>query len=331
MRCVPVFLSAFVLFFVLSTDKGTATPSKLSGTETEFSFSTALPSDQAMFSSDVGVFRGQSVRRHIGSGRIWGNLYYGDTTLKPKGGGRIRPDFYGFQIGLDFERSPGVHATYFFNLNQSKARYSGDFSGINSSNTENYLFGYGRIFYFDLLHLVFTGCLGYDRYEVSAAGNKGKGDGLQTNLFGEFGLNFILGRWAIKPFYALQYDFLYHGRIGNSPALVSDWNGHGLQQLFGLRLNWKATQILEFQCRSIWVHEYLDNPPPFYRARFSRVHGVSTPTMKFHQGNIGRDWAWLGIGTKLELAILHILLDYDVLLNERQITHIGSFGLCINW
>jgi len=287
-----------------------------------------LPSDQAIFSTDVDIFLGQKRRRRGGGGRVWGNLYYGDTTIKPKGGGKIDSNFYGFQLGLDIVKSRAEYSTFFFNFNQSDT----DFDHIVSSNIDNFQLGYGKFFYWSMCHLGFSGSMAYDKYKISGFDNIGTGDGLQTNLFGEFGLDFILGQWGIKPFYALQYDFLYHGNIGKAPyVLVKDTNDHGLQQLLGMRVNWKVTTILELQSRAVWVHEMLDNPPPFYRGRFSPVHGTSTPTMTFYRRNTCRDWAWIGLGAKLELLNLYFFGDYDLLINERQTTHLGSLGVCFNW
>jgi len=324
---------AVFLCCVLTAGEVSATPPKivpLGSVGNEINFS-VLP-NQPMFSADVDFFLGQQRRRRVGGGgRVWANVYYGDTTLKPKEGGRIDPRFYGLQVGFDLGRSHGVFSTFFLNVNQSRVKFGEDFGG-GSSKIDNILLGYGRFIHFSMSHFVFAGSIGYDRYEVSRL-NTGKGDGLQMNFFGEFGLNLTLGQWAIKPFYALQYDFLYHGRIGSSSdSLHSDWNGHGLQQLMGLRLNWRPMPILKLQSRSVWVHEFLDNPPPFYRARFSSVYGISTPAIMFHRGSTGRDWAWLGIGARLEPVFrIYLFLDYDVLINERHVTHVGSLGLCLGW
>jgi len=288
--------------------------------------------DRPIFSTDVDLFLGQKSRRGSGGGRVWANLYYGDTTLKPKEGGRIDPNFYGFQIGFDIAKSHGVYSTFFVNANQSKTKFSRDILDGGSSTIDNYLFCYGKFFYLSMCHFTFTTSLGYDRYKVSADGNSGIGDGLQSNFFGEFGLDFLLGKWGIKPFYALQYDFLYHGQIGSSPVLVEDWNGHGLNQLAGLRLNWKVTSMLELQSRAVWVHEMLDNPPPFYHARFSPVQGTNTPAILYYEGNTGRDWAWLGLGGKFEgVYNVYLFFDYDVLFNAQHVTHLGSIGLCLGW
>jgi uncharacterized protein with beta-barrel porin domain len=178
-----------------------------------------------------------------------------------------------------------------------------------------------------MCHFTFTGSMGYDRHEISSGGAN-KGDGMQANSFGEFGLDFMLGKWGFKPFYALQYDFLYHGNVGD---VVGDWNGHGLNQLFGMRTNWKIMEMLELQSRATWVHEMLDKPPPFFHARFSPVHGTNSPAIMFYKGNTGRDWAWLGFGAKFEgISNIYLFFDYDVLLNERHVTHLGSVGLCLN-
>ena len=292
----------------------------------------SLLPDRPIFSTDVDLFLGQKSRRCSGGGRVWANIYYGDATLKPKEGGQIDPNFYGFHVGFDIAKSHGMYSTFFVNANQSKAKFSRSILDGGSSTIDNYLFGYGKFIYLSMCHFTFTTSLGYDRYTVSAEGNKGTGDGLQSNFFGEFGLDFLLGKWGIKPFYAMQYDFLYHGDLGKSPVLVNDWNGHGLNQLAGLRLTWKVTNMLELQSRAVWVHEMLDNPPPFYHARFSPVQGTNTPAILYYEGNTGRDWAWLGLGGKLEgVYNVYLFFDYDLLLNERHITHLGSLGLCLGW
>ena len=325
MRCFIAFTAVFLLY-VLTAGGVSAESPEASSSKADFSL---LP-EQPMFSADVDVYRGQKRRQRISSGRVWANAYYGDTTLKPKEGGKIDPSLYGLQVGFDLARSHGLFSTFFLNINQSKVKFGEQF-GSGTSTVNNFLFGYGNFLYFNLCHLAFSGNIGYDRYEVSR-NYDGTGDGMQVNFFTEFGLDFIFGQWAVKPFYGLQYDFLYHGKIGKSPPLYDDWNGHGFQQLVGLRVNWKPTDILELQSRATWVHEMLGNPPPFYHARFSPMHGTHTPAVMFHEGNTGRDWAWLGFGVKIECVYnVYLFLDYDALLNGQHVTHLGSIGCCLGW
>ena len=331
MKPVFVFIPVFVLFAVMTADRVSAAPMDSSPALWELS--------PASFSASADVdlylapryraqeYRAQGYRRRSVGGRIWSNIYYGDTTLKPKNQGKIAPHFYGLQLGLDLAKGGPVYASYFFNLNQSETKFPGATSTI-----DNFLFGLGRFYYYELFYLAFTGSIGYDRYEISGWGEKAKGDGLQKNLFGEFGLSFKLGQWAVKPFYTLQYDYLYHGRIGKSPVILKDWDGHSLTQLFGTRLNWAPFPRWEFQSRAVWVHEMLDNPPPFYRMHFSPGHGISTPAIMFYHGNTGRDWAWLGLGGKFTCGLnIHLFFDYDALLNKRHTTHLGSIGLLLGW
>lgn len=281
------------------------------------------------------VVLGQKKRRRGGGGRVWTNLYYGDTVLEPSDRDfKIKPDFYGVQFGFDVVRSHGVYNTFYGNYNRSKTKL-GD---VAESRIENYLFGFGRYYYLKGCHFGFSGNFGYDHYkgrdkQSVEKRKESNGDGMQMNLFGEFGIDLILGRWAVKPFYALQYDFLYHGRIGGGEhRFQGDWNGHGFEQLFGLRLNWKPLDCLEFQTRTTWVHEFLSHPPPFYHARFSPVQGTSTPAIFFYDGNSGRDWAWIGVGMKWEPVFnIYVYFDYDVTINERHTTHFGCLGLCLGW
>ncbi len=288
--------------------------------------------DMAPPDREPAQYLGQRKRRRGSGGRAWANLYYGATKLEPKHASyNVKPDAFGAQFGFDVVQEHGVYTSFFGNYNQSRIDL-GDFA---SSKNKNYLFGIGKYVYLAGCHFGFAGAVGYDDYSVWDAEQwkRSKGDGLQTNLFGEFGIDLIFGNWAVKPFYALQYDFLYHGRIGEKgSAFRGDWNGHGLNQLFGLRLNWKPTDIVELQIRTTWVHEMLDNPPPFYHARFSTIPGTATPAILFYEGNTGRDWAWLGFGMKFE-AVYNVLLylDYDCTINGRHVTHLGNLGLCFGW
>jgi hypothetical protein len=297
-----------------------------------------FPSDRPIFSTDVEFYLGQKQRRRgNGGGRVWANLYYANTMLKPKNAGyKIKPELYGLQFGLDFVQSHGVYTTLFGNVNRSSERLG----AWAKAKSENYLFGVGRYLYLSGCHFGGIYSIGYDQYKVNNHFNNinSNGDGLQMNLFGEFGVDFLLGTWAIKPFYALQYDFLYHGRIGkpdiNVPESVfqNDWNGHGLVQLLGTRINWKPIESLELQSRFTWVHEMLDHTPAYYHARFSAVQGTMTPAVFYYQGNTGRDWAWIGLGLKSEPVYnVFLFLDYDLTINSRHATHLANLGFCLGW
>jgi outer membrane autotransporter protein len=288
--------------------------------------------DRPFFSTDVEFYLGQKQRRRGEGGRFWTNLYYADTSLKPKDTGyKIKPELYGLQLGFEFVQTHGVYLTLFGNFNQSDTK----FGSRARAKTDNYLFGIGKYVYLSGCHFGGTASIGYDQYKVQDQlfDVHSKGSGMQLNLFGEFGIDFIFGKWGLKPFYALQYDFLYHGRIGEPETVFQgDWNGHGLIQLMGLRINWKLFEMMEIQARAAWVHELLDKPPQFYHARFSAVQGTATPAVFFYDGNIGRDWAWLGFGLKFE-AIYNafLFLDYDLTMNERHTTHLANLGICFGW
>ncbi len=292
---------------------------------------TRFSANGTFFSTNTDLFLGQKKRRRGSGGRAWGNFYYGATSLEPKDFDcKIKPDLFGVQFGFDVVNSHGVYSTFYGNYNQSDT----DIGSSTKSKIENYLFGFGKYVYLSGCHFGFTAGIGYDSYKVDERVLEASygGDGLQMNLFGELGIDLVFGSWAFKPFYALQYDFLYHGRIGKADTFQGDRNEHGLIQLMGLRLNWKPLDNLEFQTRTTWVHEMLDNPPPFYNARFSPVQGTSTPAVYFYQGDTGRDWAWIGAGAKWEFVYnIFVYLDYDLTINERHTTHFGTLGICLGW
>ena len=286
--------------------------------------------DRPLFGTDVEFYLGQRRRRGGTGGRVWTNLYGGTAVLHPvRETNRIRPDLFGIQVGFDAVRSQVSYFSLFYNYNYTNTRIR----ELLRSRIDNHFLGAGYFVYLSGCHFGVMGGIGYDRYEAKNDDFSAKGDGLQTNLFGEFGIDFPVGKWAVKPFFALQHDFVYHGRIGRAPDIIqSDWNDHSISSLLGLRVNWKPLENLEFQVRTTWVHEMLDRPPPFYKARFSAVHGVSTPAIFHYQGNTGRDWAWLGLGTKFEFNYnMFLFFDYDVMFNARLTSHLGNIGLCLGW
>ena len=288
------------------------------------------PFDRPLFSEDVEFYLGQRRRRSGNDGRVWTNIYGGTAVLHPtRETNRIRPDLFGVQVGFDVVRPEGPYFTLFYNYNHSR-------TGIRDllrSRIDNHFIGSGYFLYLLGCHFGIQGGIGYDQYKVNNEIGSAKGDGLQTNIFSEFGIDWPIGRWAIKPFFAMQHDFVYHGRIGGVDNIIQgDRNDHSLSALLGLRVNWKPMENLEFQVRSTWVHEMLDRPPPFYKARFSAVHGTSTPAIFHYQGNTGRDWAWLGLGMKFIFNYnMSLFFDYDVMFNERLTSHLGNIGLCLGW
>ncbi|MDR1923845.1 MAG: autotransporter outer membrane beta-barrel domain-containing protein, partial [Planctomycetaceae bacterium] len=203
-------------------------------------------------------------------GCLWGNLYYSDTVLKPKDSSwKTKPDSYGLQVGIDVLTDHEVYSTFVFNVNQSKTKI-----GNHAKSTiDNFLFGYGKLYHWQIAHAAAGMNIGYDQYSINSLGHKFTGNGLQARLDGEVGLSFIFTKWDIKPFYGLQYDFVYHGRLDakdSSGVFQGDYNGHNLSQLLGIRFNWKPIAgLLLFQSRFTWVHELLKNPQPFYSSHFS--------------------------------------------------------------
>lgn len=285
------------------------------------------------FSAETDLLLGQKQRNRGGGGRVWTNLYYGNSSLEPKEFDyKIKPEMYGIQFGFDIVKSHGVYATFFGNYHRSET----DLGIQADSRAENYMFGFGHYIFLKGCHFGYTTSFSYDHYNVRdrITTDKSKGDGMQANLLGEFGVDLVFGRWAFKPFYALQYDFLYQGRIDSKERVFAgDGNEHSLIQLFGMRTNWKPFEMLEFQSRLVWVHEMLDNPPPFYNVRFSPIEGApSTPAVNFFRGNTGRDWAWIGLSAKIEVVFnIYLYLDYDLTINERHMTHFGNLGFCLKW
>lgn len=281
--------------------------------------------DGLFFAPDSDLYLG----RNRSSGRVWSNLYFGAGKLEPKQVDYdVKPSLFGVQLGFDVVDVNDKYSTFFFNYTRSSTKFGGEAKSI----IENYSFGYGKYQFWKFCHLGGVASISYDKYGLRAD-ERGSGKGMQTNFYGEFGIDISLGQFAIKPFYALQYDFLYHGRIGNKKdPILSDQHEHSLPQLFGVKFNWKAHETAEFKFRTVWVHELLDEIPSMFHARFSPVQGTMTPAVFFYEGKNGRDWAWLGLTLQWNPNYsLYVFFDYDVMLNEYHMMHIGNLGLCLSW
>lgn len=308
--------------------------SSLFGEKSGRSFEPVFESGQSKGTSvDFGidpVYRGQKTD----NGRFWTNFFYSGSSLKPKGEGRkIKPDLYGFQLGLDIPRSASICSIYFLNIGRSNT----DFEKDARSKIGHYQLGFGkRIDWGRRAYVGYTGSLTYDDYKIRdrLSNRQYSGDGVQANLSGEAALCWNGAEWSFRPFYALQYDFLYHGRLGKAgSAILGDSNDHSLQQYMGLRFTKNFQHTIDWQIRASWVHQMLKHTPPFTSSRFSSISGTSVPTpaVPFFDGNIGRDWAWLGTGVCFDFYNWYLFLDYDLMINGRQNSHVASLFICLTW
>ncbi len=275
------------------------------------------------------VFRGQKTD----NGRLWTSFYYSGSALEPKDADvKIRPDLYGFQLGLDIPKTKTVCSNYFMNIGRSNT----DFDSDARSKVNHYQFGFGKRIDWGMGYIGYTSSLTYDDYKIRdrISNKQHSGDGLQANISGEAALCWGGDTWKFRPFYGLQYDFLYHGRLGKAgSAFMSDSNDHSLQQFIGLRFTKSFFYSIDWQLRASWVHQMLGHTPPFFSTRFSSISatGVPTPAVPFFGGDVGRDWAWLGTGVQFDFHHWYLFFDYDLLVNGRQNSHIASMLICLTW
>ncbi len=279
------------------------------------------------------LIRGQSTD----AGRFWTDFYYAGSSLKPKEGGvKIRPDQFGVQLGFDLPKTEYSWRTFFLSIGQSNT----EIGNIADSEVNHFQFGLGKRLEWNVAkqggYVGYTASLTYDDYKIRDmfTNVSHSGSGLQANASGEAAVCWGNDQWKIRPFYGLQYDFLYHGRIGEEgSAILSDESEHSLQQMLGVRLSRNFFYTFDIQVRASWVHQYLGDTPAFFTNRFSSISGTSipTPAVPFYGGDVGRDWAWIGTGVQFDFYNWFLFFDYDLLLNERQTSHVGSMMLCLTW
>lgn len=280
--------------------------------------------DSLSFSKDV-IIRGidfPSCR----SFQIWGDYYLGSGEINPKDSPYlIDNDLNGAQIGLNIGLGSAFLATGYYNYNRSEITYDG-----KSNEDKTHLGGVGLRYNAGGFYFTLLGNYGIDSYELSAEdGRQLDYDGWQAG--GSFETGYTMstgGLFTLKPFGNLQYSHLACDGFDRKrfTAGGDDLKYDALFQTLGARIDVDLS-LLTLQGRMAWVHQYL-TAAPINNYWFGRNPGTYTPTQLFYEGTAGRDYFWGGLGLKLSLfGMMAATLDYDVLVNSYQTTHLGSAGL----
>lgn len=291
--------------------------------------------DGLRFSDDV-ILRGALGIDSCRAFQVWGTFYAGGGKIKPLGfTQKIDQDLDGAMVGLTLGLGSAFSFTGYYNYHDTATECAG-----TKISTDTQLGGIGLRynvsgFYFSLL-----GNYGDDGSTLRAteAEDALDFDGWQATGFFETGFQWpTSGRlFVLTPFSNLQYSTVeFDGFDRSRFALTGDKTQYdAFYQTLGSRidLNLPGCDLLGLQGRLAWVHQYLSDAAPISNYQIGRIPGTITPTSVYYEGNAGRDWFWCGAGLKLSLFnLLSATLDYDILLNERQTTHLGSVGLLIGF
>jgi len=198
-------------------------------------------------------------------------------------------------------------------------------------DAKHHLFGLTFHKSLPICHFLFNVNGGTDQYGLRINGPLNSFEfrpkGYQANFYPEFGFDLPLGKMiGIKPYTALHYHYLHLDEF----ARAGKEDYHGLNNLLGMRLNLVLGDLLSFQGRASWGHEYLEESPTSV-SYFSSIPGQFTPIRCNFRGDTARDWAWFGLGAKLGYGGLRLFADYDLTLNARQTSHTVSCCLCFGW
>ncbi|MGL6197182.1 MAG: autotransporter outer membrane beta-barrel domain-containing protein [Thermoguttaceae bacterium] len=295
--------------------------------------------------SDQPIFRGKSLMPKNSAGfRIWGDFYYDWTDISPKDVPGVKADELGGIFGLDIKKRNGSVFGLFYHYGSNDMKWNSDLFKLDDSltgKTTNHQFGLSFNKPLPLSHFLVIASGGFDKYGFkyleSGASNEINldTDGIQANVYGEFGLDIPIKSFGIKPFWGLHYHFLKYDEVGAGTSFANSFHGddyHGLNNLLGVRLSMKMFNgFLTTQFRGTWVHEYLETSPT-YQSYFSSIPTLYSPVRWNVEGDTARDWAWIGAGVKLNFGkVLLLFADYDLMINERQTSHVASLSLCLGW
>jgi len=273
------------------------------------------------------IYRGAKPKGLSGL-RIWGAGYFDKTEIKPEHFEPMNSDTTGLLAGLEFKRRSGsVFGVYYHNTSE-ETKWESSPIDLVDGDAKHHLVGLTFHKPLPLSHILFNLNGGIDQYGLRFVGlEKLEPKGYQANFYPEFGFDFPLGKMVgFKPYTALHYHYLHHDEL----LSVEKADYHGLNNLLGMRLNLVLGDLLTFQGRASWVHEYLKESPTSV-SYFSSMPGQFTPIRCHFDGDTARDWAWFGLGAKLGYGSLRLFADYDLTLNARQTSHTISGCLCLVW
>lgn len=323
-------LSSFDLpenFGTLAANDLSACPQKTTGSAT-------LTAGSLDFSQEL-ILRGALGMDSCRAFQIWGNYYTGTGEISPANQTfEMDNELNGVIVGLSIGFGKAFTLSGYYNRNNASVDYN-QRENQTTTNLGGLALRYNTSgFYFSLL-----GNYGDDSSELKRDDGLGSldYDGWQATGFFETGFNWPTpGRlFVLTPFSNFQYSTVKYDSFNRS-ALTLTGETTGLDafyQTLGSRigLNLPGLNMFDIQGRMAWIHQYL-NEVPMSNYQIGRVAGTITPTTVFYDGQAGRDWFWGGAGLKISLgSMFSAAIDYDVLVNGYQTTHIGSVGLLVGF
>lgn len=161
--------------------------------------------------------------------------------------------------------------------------------------------------------------------------------GWQGYSYFERGVAFGGPRLTLQPYGALQYIYLRQNGFTETGAdtlnlAVGGIDTHSMRSIVGGRAQMSRVtprgRRLSPELRAMWLHEFLDTDA-VVNSTFAPIGGAGFAIQGL---NLGRDWAIVGGGLRLDLASGWSLYgNYDAQVNARQTFHVGSGGLHYAW
>ena len=270
---------------------------------------------------------------------LWVNFYNYEGRLRPKSSvfDKLQNTDTGMQFGIDLP-SHGLFSTCFYYSYASPTHsvlLSNDpFFEDAKLKTTNHLFGLRWQSNSDGLFMLFGLNGGFDNYDFHTVYNDSfDGSGWQLGGNSELGLEEEFGLWRVRPHLTFDYRWLQHNDIDNRQGVLFDGKTYNaLYSNFGVRAFRPLGPILEWQTRLSWLHNYLGSNDPIRVQRFGSISGLTSPTILYLDGNLGRDWLWFGTGLKLHFGtFFSFFVDYDLTFNKHETTHCGSLMAILAW
>ena len=286
----------------------------------------------SFYASQDVVVRGSVNLPSIKSIQFWGNGYFGDGHVSPKGwDGRVKDNNSGAAIGLNLPLGVGTLSGY-YNYHRNRSKF-------DARNILQESDGFGLTFYANAGGFYFAtlGLYGDDDYaarDVTGEFGALSLNGRQSTFSFETGYEMAtLGMFVLKPFGSYQYTNVKHDAFDAQTLSRLDGKRkyNSCLMTLGSRvdLNLAGLDVFTLEGRMAWITQLRKRSESIRSINYGRVPGTTTSAQPYFQGNgAGSDLFWGGIGLRLSLlGSLAVSADYDCLVNKYQTTNETSFSL----
>ncbi len=287
---------------------------------------------------------------------LWGSFLGNTGEIDSDGNSHgFDYDSYGLIVGSDLMRNDyfrvGAHFQYMdTNMSQNGI--------VSSADMNNYDLGLYGIFQYNLGYILASADFGYTSYDVTRSfafgggedfisrTHAGETDSAQQSVRLESAWDLTMDNrmTLLRPFLAVTYTHVQMDGVSETSDIPDtyitelvnhDYDLDSLRSEVGIRAT-RCFQTDSFTFgingRATWVHEFCDTYTTLTNNFNSQNEFQNTGSYLVRGVDLGRDYAWLGLGITADTSTAWTFFGgYDALVNNQTLIHNFNLGVSLNW